>query len=81
MRSLNRYASVAQLDRVNGYEPLGRGFESLRAYHKLQYPNLGSDIFLFFYKKQYFLQKSIDKIILMCYHITCRQTLKLNMRD
>ena len=33
MRSLNRYASVAQLDRVNGYEPLGRGFESLRAGH------------------------------------------------
>ena len=69
MRSLNRYASVAQLDRVNGYEPLGRGFESLRAYHKLQYPNLGSDIFLFFYKKQYFLQKSIDKIRKKSYYI------------
>ena len=24
---------VAQLDRANGYEPLGREFESLRAHH------------------------------------------------
>ena len=72
---------VAQLDRVSASDAEGRGFESLRVRHKLQYPNLGSDIFLFFYKKQYFLQKSIDKIILMCYHIICRQTLKLNMRD
>ena len=27
-----RYAGVAQLDRVTGYEPVGRGFESLRPY-------------------------------------------------
>ena len=27
-------APVAQLDRVNGYEPLGQGFESLQARHK-----------------------------------------------
>ena len=27
------------------------------------------------------MQKSIDKIILMCYYTICRQTLKLNMRD
>ena len=27
-----RYAPVAQLDRVFGYEPKGRGFESLLAY-------------------------------------------------
>src|ERR1700735_5258612 len=26
-------APVAQLDRANGYEPLGREFESLRAHH------------------------------------------------
>ena len=26
---------VAQLDRANGYEPLGREFESLRAHHSL----------------------------------------------
>ena len=26
-------ASVAQLDRVGGFEPLGRGFESLRMRH------------------------------------------------
>lgn len=29
---LNNYALVAQLDRVSGYEPEGRGFESLPAY-------------------------------------------------
>ena len=28
-----RYAPVAQLDRVTGYEPVGQGFESLPAYH------------------------------------------------
>jgi hypothetical protein len=28
---------VAQLDRANGYEPLGREFESLRAHHSLPY--------------------------------------------
>ena len=27
------YAPVAQLDRVTGYEPVGRGFESLLAHH------------------------------------------------
>ena len=27
-----RHASVAQLDRVVGFEPIGRGFESLRAH-------------------------------------------------
>ena len=35
VRSLNKlYALVAQLDRALGYEPKGRGFKSLRAYHK-----------------------------------------------
>ena len=29
-----RYAPVAQLDRVTGYEPVGRGFESLPAYQR-----------------------------------------------
>ena len=28
-----QYAGVAQLDRVTGYEPVGRGFESLHPYH------------------------------------------------
>ena len=28
----SRYAAVAQLDRVTGYEPVGRGFESLQPY-------------------------------------------------
>jgi hypothetical protein len=30
------YAPVAQLDRVPGYEPGGREFESLRARHSLK---------------------------------------------
>ena len=34
-----RYAPVAQLDRVTGYEPVGRGFESLPAYQMYPYPN------------------------------------------
>lgn len=29
----HRYAPVAQLDRASGFEPEGRGFESLRARH------------------------------------------------
>ena len=29
----HEYAAVAQLDRVFGYEPKGRGFESLQPYH------------------------------------------------
>src|SRR5271165_664608 len=29
-----RCAPVAQLDRAAGFEPVGRGFESLRAHHK-----------------------------------------------
>ena len=29
-----KYAAVAQLDRVFGYEPKGRGFESLQPYHE-----------------------------------------------
>ena len=32
------YAPIAQLDRVTGYEPVGRGFESLPAYHLTGYP-------------------------------------------
>ena len=31
---LLKYAPVAQLDRVSGYEPEGRGFESLLAYQQ-----------------------------------------------
>ena len=33
-----RYAPVAQLDRVTGYEPVGQGFESLPAYQKCRHP-------------------------------------------
>ncbi len=38
IRALGRawYAPVAQLDRVTGYEPVGRGFESLPAYQTRQ---------------------------------------------
>ncbi len=28
-----KHAPVAQLDRVTGFEPVGRGFESLQAHH------------------------------------------------
>ena len=34
----NTFAPVAQLDRVPGYEPVGREFESLRARQKPAYP-------------------------------------------
>ena len=37
------YAPVAQLDRVTGYEPVGRGFESLPAYQKTCKAWLNSD--------------------------------------
>ena len=30
---VKHYVSVAQLDRVFGYEPKGRGFESLQTHH------------------------------------------------
>ena len=33
-----RYAPVAQLDRVTDYESVGRGFESLLAYHRMRLP-------------------------------------------
>ena len=31
-----QYAPVAQLDRVTGYEPVGRGFESLPAHQTVK---------------------------------------------
>ena len=43
-------APVAQLDRVGGFEPLGRGFESLRV-HQNKQPQpfkLGFLLFMFF---------------------------------
>lgn len=33
----NKYALVAQLDRVLGYEPRGQGFESLQACHEISH--------------------------------------------
>ena len=33
---MNAHAPIAQLDRVTGYEPVGRGFESLSAYQTVQ---------------------------------------------
>ena len=32
------HAPIAQLDRVTDYESVGRGFESLSAYHEKGYP-------------------------------------------
>jgi hypothetical protein len=39
--AIKNIAPVAQLDRVLGYEPSGREFESLRARQKLKGPFLG----------------------------------------
>ena len=44
---LLRYAAVAQLDRVFGYEPKGRGFESLQPYHSSQASYRLRRVFLF----------------------------------
>jgi hypothetical protein len=35
-RGFNLSAPVAQLDRAPDFESVGRGFESLRAYHKIK---------------------------------------------
>ena len=43
---------VAQLDRVTGYEPVGRGFESLQARHKSL--TIFRRAFLFFLEKLIF---------------------------
>ena len=38
IRAPQNYAPVAQLDRVLGYEPSGRRFESFQARHKMKSP-------------------------------------------
>ena len=43
-----RHAAVAQLDRVTGYEPVGRGFESLLPYQENQILHQRNLIFLFY---------------------------------
>ena len=57
-----KYAPVAQLDRVNGYEPLGRGFESLQAHHTVAKRTLLRFLFknlhiLYYF---FFLRKTAD---------------------
>ena len=42
-----RHAPIAQLDRVTDYESVGRGFESLSAYQKIQIPLWGVWNFLY----------------------------------
>lgn len=54
---------VAQLDRVTGYEPVGRGFESLQARHcgdSIQVASLKSPIIRAFFVVQMFKNRSID---------------------
>ena len=46
---LLRYAAVAQLDRVFGYEPKGRGFESLQPYHERALKRQVSRLFRHFF--------------------------------
>ncbi len=41
-----QYAAVAQLDRVFGYEPKGRGFESLQPYQKCARRTLAPDLYV-----------------------------------
>ncbi len=43
-----RHAPVAQLDRVFGYEPKGRGFESLLAYQMNRFFRKDEPVFLFY---------------------------------
>ena len=43
-----RYALVAQLDRVTDYESVGRGFESLSAYHLKSLKLYGFRLFSYF---------------------------------
>ena len=43
-----RYAPIAQLDRVTDYESVGRGFESLSAYHLKSLKLYGFRLFLTF---------------------------------
>ena len=46
--SNNMNALVAQLDRVTGYEPVGRGFESLQARQKNRFTTLFVERFFFY---------------------------------
>ena len=43
-----RYAPIAQLDRVTDYESVGRGFESLSAYHLKSLKLHGFRLFSYF---------------------------------
>ena len=57
---LDKQAPVAQLDRVFGYEPKGRGFESLLAHQQRDAaPNFGtqSDVSLFCSRENNFVQR------------------------
>ena len=47
----NTYVPVAQLDRVFGYEPKGRGFESLQARHKKEMIDVIS-LYILYFKMQ-----------------------------
>ena len=49
----NTYVPVAQLDRVFGYEPKGRGFESLQARHKKEMIDVIS-LYILYFKMLYF---------------------------
>ena len=58
------YALVAQLDRVFGYEPKGRGFESLQPYQERQ--SLRWLPFLFLFSASFRLEV-LDNTALPCY--------------
>lgn len=72
MRSPN--APVAQLDRVPGYEPVGRGFESLQACQEKKQPlSARQRLFLFtFYRKaKYFIIRRITSYCIAIFHLEC----------
>ena len=60
------WAPVAQLDRVLGYEPRGRGFESCRArhgYHHIKYVNEGWKNFHWHHNKQYLVNGQVAQSV------------------
>ncbi len=57
---------VAQLDRVTGYEPVGRGFESLQARQEKPYEFRKAFLIV-----KLFLYIFLDNIIIKGYNINC----------
>src|SRR5690606_41670032 len=61
-------APVAQLDRVPGYEPGGREFESLRAHHCIEYNSRHCLLFLFLHPA---ITRRVPRLELPPVHAAC----------